>query len=82
MGSRHCAVSVCCSMGGSICSSFDRNGDSSVIIKGSRKTAFFALKIPVRCDILSFDKNRGRKLFMDFNRFKIFTFIYAKKRCD
>lgn len=49
-------------MGGSICSSFDRNGDFSVITKGSRKTAFSALKIPVRCDILSFDQNRGQEI--------------------
>ena len=49
-------------MGGSICSSFDRNGDFSAITKGSRKTAFFTLKIPVRCDILSFDKNRGQEI--------------------
>lgn len=51
-------------MGGCICSSFDWNGDFSAIIKGSRKTAFFTLKILICCDILSFDKNRGRKLFM------------------
>lgn len=49
-------------MGGSICSSFDRNGDFSAIIKGSRKTAFFTLKIPVRYDILSFDQNRGQEI--------------------
>lgn len=49
-------------MGGCICSSFDWNGDFSAIIKGSRKTAFFTLKIPVRCDILSFDKNRGQEI--------------------
>lgn len=66
MGSRHCAVSVCCSMGGCICSLFDRNGDFSAIIKGSRKTAFFTLKIPVRCDILSFDKNRGQEIVYGF----------------
>lgn len=62
MGSRHCAIPVCCSMGGSICSSFDRNGNFGVIIKGSRKTAFFTLKIPVRYDILSFDQNRGQEI--------------------
>ena len=66
MGSRHCTIPVCCSMGGSICSSFDRNGDFSAIIKGSRKTAFSALKILVRCDILCFDKNRGQEIVHGF----------------
>ena len=37
MGSRHCAISVCCSMGGCICSSFDWNGDFSVYNKGAVK---------------------------------------------
>ena len=62
-------------MGGCICSLFDRNGDFSAIIKGSRKTAFFTLKILVCCDILSFDKNRGRKLFMKKIRYIIETVL-------
>ena len=49
-------------MGGSICSSLDWNGDFSVITRGSRKTAFFALKILVCCDILSFDQKREQEI--------------------
>lgn len=39
------------------------------------ETAFFALKILVCCDILSFDKNRGRKLFMKKIRYIIETVL-------
>ena len=46
MGSRHCAIPVCCSMGGCICSSFDWNGDFSAIIKGSFKDCLFYVENP------------------------------------